>query len=138
MLCVALFCGCARFTVTTGKKIKVADLNGMQPGKTTRAVILETFGPPQVLDPATRSASFGTHHLAYEARQSTGWHIMIHFPILSFPLLDFFSANEESDSTVFLFDDNGTLVDFAQSSGPVGKRSAFGFLHAVRSTMLVK
>jgi len=136
MLVAFLLCGCARMTVKTGKN--VVDLTALERGRTTRVQVLQRYGPPQVLDPTTRTASFGENHLAYEERKGTGWYVMFYLPGYGIPLIGFFSANEAADTTVFLFDDRGTLVDFARSRGPVGKRTAFTFMCWVMSGMLIK
>jgi len=134
---IALSGGCARFSVRTGKAI--ASVEGLERNRTTREEILSKFGPPQVVD-ETRGALYGSNHLAYEERRSNGWQAYIPLPllVLEFPLIGFFATEEKANSTIFLFNDAGQLVDFATHQGVVGKRVGFTLLCWINSTMIQK
>ena len=127
--------GCARFTVLTGKGL--ASVSGLERGKTTRQEVLEAYGPPQVVD-ETRGALYGENHLAYEERQTEGWYIMIYLPGYGLPVFGFFTSEEQANSTIFLFDGEGRLVDYATSRAPVAKRLAWAMFAWVYSGVMIK
>lgn len=127
-LCV-LLTGCVSMNTRSGKA--VSSLDGIQIGQTTRQQVLEKYGPPQVLDQGACSSAFGTNHLAYEERKGDG-----SFSV--YPLVTVFKKTQISATTVFLFDEKGVLVDFAQGSAETGRTKSIAFLARQSTALLLK
>lgn len=122
--------GCARMTVKTGKAI--GSLEGIEVGQTTRQQILEKYGPPQVVDDIARTAVIGENHLGYEERKAKGWYVSI----LGF--VDLLGKDENSNTTIFLFNKDGVLIDMAQGNAQTGKSSAWSIPSAIGTGLMLK
>jgi len=135
---IVLLGACARYSVETGKQ--VLSVEGLERFRTTRQEILQKFGPPQAVDD-TRGALYGENHLAYERRRSKGWHGMLYVPIpllRDLPIVGFCTSEEKANTTVFLFDEAGRLVDHASAEGPVARRVGMSLLCWASTRMLLK
>jgi len=121
--------GCARMTVKTGKSI--GPIEGIEIGQTTRQQILEKYGPPQVLDDIARTAAIGENHLGYEERNTKGWFVSILF-------LGLLGKDERSNTTIFLFDKDGKLIDMAQAEAQTGKSNAWSVPAAIGTGLMLK
>ena len=113
-----------------GPALSLADLEAVEVGKTTRQQVLDSFGPPAViqkrdfeglvsaigsgfqgeqltvvLDPSLMSEVF-----LYEYRQVNRYSIVL-------ILFNYFSSNDKSDRLMFFFGPDGMLAGYGLSEG---------------------